>query len=204
MKTERKPYLFRLIYRSIKNAPVRTEKKGKTFMEKMIRAAKAGEPDAFTRLMKSQMQSMYKTAGAILMNDEDIADAVSDTILTCWESIGCLREEKYFRTWMTRILINKCNDIIRRKKYILQADIPDKPYIDSGFENTEWKETINMVSDKYRLVLVLYYIEDFNTKDISEMLGMPEGAVRSRLARGREQLRQIYEEREYETGGQAL
>ena len=56
----------------------RTEKKGKTFMEKMIRAAKAGEPDAFTRLMKSQMQSMYKTAGAILMNDEDIADAVSD------------------------------------------------------------------------------------------------------------------------------
>ena len=130
-------------------------------MEKMIRAAKAGEPDAFTRLMKSQMQSMYKTAGAILMNDEDIADAVSDTILTCWESIGCLREEKYFRTWMTRILINKCNDIIRRKKYILQADIPDKPYIDSGFENTEWKETINMVSDKYRLVLVLYYIEDF-------------------------------------------
>ena len=179
MKTERKPYLFRLIYRSIKNAPVRTEKKGKTFMEKMIRAA-------------------------ILMNDEDIADAVSDTILTCWESIGCLREEKYFRTWMTRILINKCNDIIRRKKYILQADIPDKPYIDSGFENTEWKETINMVSDKYRLVLVLYYIEDFNTKDISEMLGMPEGTVRSRLARGREQLRQIYEEREYETGGQAL
>ena len=105
---------------------------------------------------------------------------------------------------MTRILINKCNDIIRKKKYILQADIPDKPYIDSGFENTEWKETINMVSDKYRLVLVLYYIEDFNTKDISEMLGMPEGTVRSRLARGREQLRQIYEEREYETGGQAL
>ena len=61
-----------------------------------------------------------------------------------------------------------------------------------------------MVSDKYRPVLVLYYIEDFNTKDISEMLGMPEGTVRSRLARGREQLRQIYEEREYETGGQAL
>ena len=67
-----------------KKIPVRTEKKGKSYMEKMIKNAKAGDPDAFTRLMKSQMQGMYKTAGAILMNDEDIADAVSDTILSCW------------------------------------------------------------------------------------------------------------------------
>ena len=56
-------------------------------MEKLIKAARAGDPDAFTRLMKSRMQSMYKTARAILINDEDIADAISETILACWENM---------------------------------------------------------------------------------------------------------------------
>ncbi len=173
-------------------------------MEKMIKNAKAGDPDAFTRLMKSQMQGMYKTAGAILMNDEDIADAVSDTILSCWENINRLKEDRYFKTWMTRILINKCRDIIRKSKHVIETDMPDTPYIDAGFENTEWKETINSISEKYRLVLVLYYIEDFSTKDISDMLDMPEGTVRSRLARGREQLARVYVEKENKTGGWAL
>ena len=96
---------------------VRTEKKGKSYMEKLIKEAKAGNPDAFTRLMKSQMQNMYKTAGAILINDEDIADAVSETILACWENMHSLKEDRFFKTWMTRILVNKCNDIIRKKQY---------------------------------------------------------------------------------------
>ena len=183
---------------------VRTEKKGKSYMEKLIKEAKAGNPDAFTRLMKSQMQNMYKTAGAILINDEDIADAVSETILACWENIKSLKEDRFFKTWMTRILVNKCNDIIRKKQYYLDYDMPEEPYNDTGFENAEWKEALNTISEKYRLVMVLYYIEGFNTGDISGILDIPEGTVRSRLARGREQLAGAYGIREIKKGGQAL
>lgn len=173
-------------------------------MEKLIKEAKAGNPDAFTRLMKSQMQNMYKTAGAILINDEDIADAVSETILACWENIKSLKEDRFFKTWMTRILVNKCNDIIRKKQYYLDYDMPEEPYNDTGFENAEWKEALNTISEKYRLVMVLYYIEGFNTGDISGILDIPEGTVRSRLARGREQLAGVYGIREIKKGGQAL
>lgn len=183
---------------------VRTEKKGKSYMEKLIKEAKAGNPDAFTRLMKSQMQNMYKTAGAILINDEDIADAVSETILACWENMHSLKEDRFFKTWMTRILVNKCNDIIRKKQYYLDYDMPEEPYNDTGFENAEWKEALSTISEKYRLVMVLYYIEGFNTGDISGILDIPEGTVRSRLARGREQLAGAYGIREIKKGGQAL
>lgn len=183
---------------------VRTEKKGKNYMEKLIKEAKAGNPDAFNRLMKSQMQNMYKTAGAILINDEDIADAVSETILACWENMKNLKEERFFKTWMTRILVNKCNDIIRKKQYYLDYDMPEEPYNDTGFENAEWKEALSTISEKYRLVMVLYYIEGFSTGDISGILDIPEGTVRSRLARGREQLAGAYGIREIKKGGQAL
>lgn len=183
---------------------VRTEKKGKSYMEKLIKEAKAGNPDAFTRLMKSQMQNMYKTAGAILINDEDIADAVSETILACWENMHSLKEDRFFKTWMTRILVNKCNDIIRKKQYYLDYDMPEEPYNDTGFENAEWKEALSTISEKYRLVMVLYYIEGFSTGDISGILDIPEGTVRSRLARGREQLAGAYGIREIKKGGQSL
>ncbi len=158
-------------------------------MDKLVRKAKQGNPDAFTELMQSQMQNMYKTARSILYNDEDIADAISETILTCWEKMWQLKEESFFRTWMTRILINKCNDILRKQKNLsLVEEIPDIPSYDVKFANAEWKEALDSLNEKYRLVLVLYYVEGFKTGEISRILSMPESTVRSRLARGRQQL----------------
>ena len=61
-------------------------------MEELISQARNGDPDAFTALMESQMQNMYKAARSVLCNDEDIADAISDTILVCWEKLSQLKE----------------------------------------------------------------------------------------------------------------
>ena len=88
-------------------------------MNELVNQAKKGDPDAFTELMQSQMQNMYKAARAILNRDEDVADAISDTILACWEHLGSLKQAGYFRTWMTRILINKCYEQIRKTNRFL-------------------------------------------------------------------------------------
>ena len=82
--------------------------------EYLVKKAKRQDPDAFTQLMQIHMKEMYRVALSILMNDEDAADAIGDTILACWEKIGSLKETAYVRTWMIRILMNKCYDI--RKK----------------------------------------------------------------------------------------
>lgn len=167
-------------------------------MERLISQAKKGDPDAFTALMESQMQNMYKAARSVLCNDEDIADAISDTILVwilvCWEKFSQLKEDRYFRTWMTRILLNKCTDILRKRKQMIWMDeIPETPDVDAGFENSEWKEALNSLSENFRLVVMLYYIEGFKTSEISQILDIPEGTVRSRLARGREQLAGLFQ-----------
>ncbi len=160
-------------------------------MDHLILEAKRGDPEAFSALMQSQMQNMYKAARAILNSDEDAADAIADTILICWEKLDQLKKPEFFRTWMTRILINKCKDIIRkRKKYSFMEEVPDVSVQEEGFENVEWKDALNCLEEKYRLVTVLYYVEGFSTVEIGEMLGMPDSTVRSRLSRARRKLAQ--------------
>ncbi len=103
-------------------------------MEELVERAQSGDTDAFVELMESQMTNLYKAARAMLSSEDDAADAISDTILTCWE-------KRFFRTWMTRILINHCKDIYRRRQRVVYLDeVPETAYRDPGYENREWLE----------------------------------------------------------------
>ena len=164
-------------------------------MNSLVRKAKQGDPDAFTELMQSQMQNMYKAARSVLYNDEDVADAISETILACWEKIWQLKEEDYFRTWMTRILINKCNDILRKQRNImLVEEIPEQLSYDRKYENVEWEEALESLDEKYRLIMLLYYVEGFKTGEIGDILSMPESTVKTKTYR---LLKKIREEETY-------
>ena len=162
-------------------------------MKILVKRAQKRDADAFAELMQLQMQNMYKTAHAILWNDEDAADAISDTILACWEKIGQLKAAEYFRTWMTRILINKCNDILRQKKREYPVEEVRESFGElEEYDNVEWMEMMNGLDEKYRLVMILYYVNGLPAADISSILHIPESTVRTRLSRGRKQIAQIY------------
>ena len=78
---------------------------------------------------------MYKVARGILDNDEDAADAMQDTILTCFEKIHTLKNPEYFKTWMIRILINECNKIHRHYKNFSRAEeLPEVPGQDMSID----------------------------------------------------------------------
>lgn len=159
----------------------------------LIRKAKKGDADAFCELMELQMQSMYKVARAYLNNNEDVADAVQDTILTCFEKLQTLEHNRYFKTWMTRILINKCKDILQARSRMMYTDnLPETPVYEEDFEALEWDNVLAPVDEKYRTVLLLYYMEGFNTREISEILNLKESTVKSRLQRGRRKVSQEY------------
>ena len=163
-------------------------------LERLVHKAKGKDPDAFTILMNAYMQHLYKTARAILMNDEDSADAIQETIITCWEKLGTLKENQYFKTWVTKILINECYSLIRGRKGVIYVDeIPEIPD-DREESDLVWKEALAVLSEDYRLVVVLYYVQGFQTKEIARLLGISDEAVRTRLSRAREQLRKYYEE----------
>ncbi len=163
-------------------------------MNQLIRKAMKGDADAFTELMEMNMQSMYKTAWVYLKNDMDIADAIQDTILACFENMDTLRNPKYFKTWMTRVLINKCNDIIRKRQYYEDIEVVTiEGRLDQQFERCEWKELLNAMEEKYSIVILMHYYDGLSAKEIGKVLGLNTNTVLTRLRRGRQQLRKELE-----------
>ena len=162
-------------------------------MQMLIKKAVLGDVEAFLELMDINSLAMYKVARAILHNDNDVADAIQDTILSCFEKIHTLKEQAYFKTWLIRILINKCNRILQHyKKENLPGKLPEAITPDQSLAEFEFKEMLELVDEKYRLILVFYYLEDLKIQEIAELLEMNENTVKTRLSRAREQIRTAY------------
>ncbi len=160
---------------------------------KLIQKAKRRDPEAFTELMNLYMKDMYRTAIAILVNDEDAADAIQETILTCWERLCSLRDNKLFKTWMTRILINKCHDI--RNKRIETVDISEHEELafHEDESNLELKEALEQLDEKYRVPIMMFYGDGYSTKEIAAILDVPVSTIQTRLSRGRAQLARYFD-----------
>ena len=159
-------------------------------MELLIKKAIKGDSEAFISLIDKHEVSMYKTAKAILNNEEDIGDAIQETILAAYKNIQSLNNTKYFKTWLTRILINKCNDIVRSNKNIVFIDTyKEEVYEEKIDDKLEFDECFEKLSSEYKLVLNLYYVEGFNSREISEMLNENENTIKSRLLRAKKYLK---------------
>lgn len=169
-------------------------------MEVLIARAKDGDADAFAALIQKNMKAMYKIGRSVLRSDEDVADAIQDAILTAFERLNQLKEPRVFPSWLARILVNKCYDLLRKKTQVVPMEtLPEELVPDAGYGNVEWKEALSCLEEKYRLILILYYIEGFKTGEIGQILDIPEATVRTRLARGRKQLFAMYHEAERRT-----
>ncbi len=137
---------------------------------------------------------MYKVAWAYLKNDEDAADAIQETILTCYEKLPSLRQERYFKTWMIRILINHCKDILSYKnKALASSDVLETSYEEAEYKNCEWKESLTWLDEKYQIVVILYYSKTLTVKEIAALLDISPNTVLTRLDRARKQIKKMYE-----------
>lgn len=162
-------------------------------MDSLIRKAMQKDADSFVQLMETYMHSMYKTAWVYLKNENDVADAIQETILICYEKLDTLRNEKFFKTWMIRILINNCNDILRHRQSFINTDEElVKEFIEKDYERCEWKEMLNSLDEKYRVIVLLYYSQGLKVREISELLQLNKNTVLTRLARAKEQLKKEY------------
>lgn len=189
------PGFFAHISRLIIRSASETEESGserRIHVKKLIKQARQGDGDAFAELIHLQMENMYKVARAYLKNDEDAADAISETILACYEKLDTLKQDRYFRTWLTRILINKCKDILRRPLEIPFEDDRENGCICDEISNREWLDLLYRMDEKYRTVLLLYYVEGFKIREISQILELKVSTVQTRLARGRQALAKEY------------
>lgn len=169
-------------------------------MNDLVKEAQNGDAEAFISLMEECKMMLRRVAFSYLGNDEDVADAIQDTILSAYENINGLKKVEYFKTWLIRILINHCTKIWRSNKRLVSFTEEydsgtyrsDICYSESGsFDKAdlEFKELLYSLPEDSRTIFQLYYGERFTTREISDILDMKENTVKSRLRRGKEQLR---------------
>lgn len=150
----------------------------------------------FTSEVKGMERTLYRVAYSYLRSDEDAADAVQDALLKGWEKRGSLREEQYFRTWLTRILINVCN--VRHRKHHFELPLTEATASSQGDSHHEFylRDAMADMDIKYRVPLMLFYLDGFSLKETSQILGLPKGTVKSRIARAKKQLRDLFKDEE--------
>ncbi|MBD5515605.1 MAG: sigma-70 family RNA polymerase sigma factor [Lachnospiraceae bacterium] len=162
-------------------------------METLVRKAQCGDAEAFISLMEECKMTMRRVAYGYLGNDEDVADAIQDTILAAYESLHTLQRQEHFKTWLVRILINNCTKTWRRNKRNVSLENEQAAghteSIDRGKADVEFKELLLSLPEDSRAIFQLYYGEQFTTKEIAAVLDMKESTVKSKLHRGKEQLR---------------
>ncbi|MFF2479782.1 RNA polymerase sigma factor [Paenibacillus sp. NPDC058071] len=168
-------------------------------MESLIIKAQKGDEEAFIQAINAYMSPLYKIARIRLLSEDDIGDALQDTILAAYKDLHKLREPKYFKTWITRILINKCNDIVQSRGKVLYVEDYSKIGDDSlSFthpnldEEIDFNQTLTMLTESHRTVIILHYVNGFTSKEISEILNENENTIKSKLSRAREKLRAYY------------
>ena len=137
---------------------------------------------------------LYRICIVMLCNEQDVQDAIQDTFCRYLEKRPDFHDEEHRKAWLIRVATNICRDMMRfriRHPKVSIDELEDKIVI------PEQKETLRELLDlpvKQKTVIYLYYVEGYHIREIADILGITEGAVKMRLRRGKEQMRLLWKE----------
>ena len=147
----------------------------------------------FTQRVLAMQDRLYRVSCTLLRCEADREDAVQSALEKAWRGRFLLRQEQYMETWLTRILINECYAIMRRSRRIIpRAEVGENQPAQWEAQNADEMlcRALTALPDTLRLPIVLHYMEGMDIRTIARTLRIRESAVKSRLHRGREKLRQ--------------
>ena len=168
-------------------------------MEELIKQAKCGNEKAFIELIDGIKIDLYKIARTRLIVNDDIEDAVQETMIEAFNSLKTLRNNNLFKKWIIKILINKCNKIYKkRKNNISYEELEAEKFVadnstDNVISNLEFDNMLKPLNYDEKISVVLYYLEDYTTKDIAKVLKVSENTIKSRLRRAKLKMKENYE-----------
>lgn len=176
-------------------------------MEELVEQAKKGNKEAFSSLVISIQDEMYRISKIRLKNEEDIYDAIQETVIIAFKSIKKLKHIEYFKTWIIRILINQCNHIYRKTKQrniIQYEEIENTPKVNMQTDKVDTKLDFNFLCNKLkkedRTIIILYYMERYTDKEIGQILKLNENTVRTKRTRAKQKIKKILESEEKSNG----
>jgi RNA polymerase sigma factor (sigma-70 family) len=164
---------------------------------KEVKKAMKGNHSSFETLILTHKLMMYRVSRTILSRDEDCADAMQEAIMKAFQSIHTLREPRYFKTWLIRILLNECHQLHRKRKNLISIDELAEPLSkETGYEKIEIEQLLDVLPSEEKQLLKLFYIEDLSIRDLALILSIPENTVKTKLRRAREKVKKTLTEDE--------
>ena len=187
---------------------IERREKMEEFVKSRINEVQKGDHNAFGEIVEIYKDRIYQLCYRMLGNAHEAEDIAQEAFIRAYVNIERYNINRKFSTWLYRIATNLCIDRIRKKKpdYFLDAEVAGTDGLnlysqvkskemspDEKVAKMELQEIIQMeilkLPEKYRSVILLKYIEELSLKEISEVLDLPIGTVKTRIHRGREALR---------------
>ena len=174
--------------------------------QKWIDSARKGDQDAFAELVRLYEKKVFALTTRMCKNPEDAAEAAQEAFLAAWQGLPNFRGDAAFSTWLYRLASNACIDLLRREGRHQSAAGPSFNDEETGLEVTDTAPTpaetlerkelrqqielgLQSLSTEHRQVLILREIHQLSYDEISRILKLDTGTVKSRISRGRRQLR---------------
>ena len=174
--------------------------------QKWIHAAREGDQNAFAELVRLYEKKVFALTLRMCKNPEDAAEAAQEAFLAAWQGLPNFRGDAAFSTWLYRLASNACVDLLRREGWHRDAagpsfnddeanlEVPDtaaSPHdlAERAELRAQVEDGLAALSPEHREVLVLREIHQLSYDEISRILNLDTGTVKSRISRGRRQLR---------------
>ncbi len=175
----------------------------------VLQRAKEGDLKAFEEIYQMYHRRIYNAVYGMLGDPDDAQDVTQDVFMRLYDALPTLRADEAFSTYLYRIALNLCRDRARRKKRVRfqsmdtpraddEGDVEPMEFPDGGKLPEEIltsdelqrrvREAVLTLSNDHKAVIVMHHFQGMEVNDIARILGVPTGTVKSRLARGRDQL----------------
>lgn len=179
----------------------------------LIEKAKNGDEESFEILIRGCTTKAYNTALRFMRNEQDAADVLQESLIKVFRHMDRFKGESRFDTWVYRIVVNTCNDMLRKSTPLKDTDSLNKTDMDGDWvldipdlspspdEMLDSKETaaqilfcLDQMSAEHKEIIVLRDIQGFSYEEIGQILSCSEGTVKSRINRARQRLRYMLSE----------
>ena len=152
----------------------------------LVKMAIKGDRNAFEQLIDIYSDRLYREAYLRCKHEDDAKEIIQETIYKAYRSIGSLKEPKYFKTWISRILINVSNDYLS-KVGMVDLEHDENAYVKEIVVNDKIETKIDLynaideLEDKYKDAIILRYIHDLKIEEVSKVLDRPVNTIKTHL-----------------------
>lgn len=152
----------------------------------------AGNTNSIESTVYTYGDMLYRICYVMLKNEHDAKDALQETVIKYIEKRPKLNDGEHTKAWLIKVAKNKCRDILRYRQRHQYTDIENIGDIPEQASDSGIIDALMSLPEKYRIVLVLHYVEEYKVSEIAKIVGKTPSAVKMRLSKGRKLLKEKY------------